>query len=70
MQTNAAITQMIKAMQIDCNELLERIDLAADDIGAGRRNSAIGALAIIDDNLERIAAMLSACRAIHRMAPF
>lgn len=36
----------------------------------GRRNSAVGALAGVDNMLERLAALLSAVRAMHRIEPF
>lgn len=68
--TNLALTQIIKAMQADAEDIMGRIDLAAGDIGEGRRNSAVGALAAVDTSLERLASLLSAVRAIHRTQPF
>ena len=65
-----ALTHIIKAMQADIEDLTNYVDIAANDIGEGRQNSAIGALCSIDGNLERIASFLSAARAIHRMPPF
>lgn len=66
---NPAITQIIKAMQRDAEDLMNQIDLAAGDIGGGRRNGAIGALAPVDATLERLSSLLAAARAIHRMTP-
>ncbi|WP_411035739.1 hypothetical protein [Shinella sp. BYT-45] len=66
---NPAITQIIKAMQRDAEDLMNQIDLAAGDIGEGRRNGAIGALAPVDATLERLSSLLAAARAIHRMTP-
>ncbi|MDO6967014.1 hypothetical protein [Rhizobium alvei] len=66
----AAFTQIIKAMQQDAEDVTNWIDLAAQDMEEGRRNSAIGALCSIDDRLERLSSLLSAIRAIHRMTPF
>lgn len=64
-----ALTHIIKAMQADVENMMNYVDIAANDIGEGRQNSAIGALCGIDGNLERIASFLSAARAIHRMPP-
>lgn len=69
-QTNTAITQIIKAMQRDAEDIMSQVDLAAGDIGEGRRNGAIGALAPLDVSLERLASLLAAVRAIHRVTPF
>lgn len=66
---NAAFTQIIKAMQLDAEDITNQVDLAAGDIGEGRRNSAIGALCTLDASLERMAALLSAVRAMHRIQP-
>ncbi|ANH05173.1 hypothetical protein [Shinella sp. HZN7] len=52
-EKNAAITQIIKAMQRDAEDVMNQIDLAAGDIGEGRRNGAVGALAALDMSLER-----------------
>jgi hypothetical protein len=65
-----AFTAMIKAMQHEATDLMERIDIAAVDMEEGRRNSTVGALCTVDESLERIAALLSAVRVIHRMTPF
>ena len=59
----------IKAMQRDAEDIMNQIDLAAEDIGQGRRNSAIGALAPVDATIERLASLLAAARAIHRVVP-
>lgn len=67
--TNIAITQIVKAMQSDAEDIMNMLDTASGDIGEGRRNSAIGAVAGLDVPLERLAALLSAIRAIHRMQP-
>jgi hypothetical protein len=67
---NAAFTQIIKAMQRDAEEIMSGVDLAAEDIGQGRRNGAMGALAPLDTYLERMASLLSAVRAMHRIEPF
>ena len=64
-----AITQIIKAMQRGAEDIMNQIDLAAEDIGQGRRNSAIGALAPVDATIERLASLLAAARAIHRVVP-
>ncbi|MCL7999174.1 hypothetical protein M8994_13050 [Brucella sp. 21LCYQ03] len=66
---NQAFTAAVKAMQIDAMNLMDQIDLAAGDISEGRRNGAIGALAPIDEKLERLAALAAAIRAIHRTLP-
>jgi gamma-glutamyl phosphate reductase len=66
---NAAFTQIIKAMQRDAEDIMNAVDLAAGDLGEGRRNGAMGALATLDVNLERIGALLSAVRAMHRLTP-
>lgn len=66
---NAAFTQIIKAMQLDAEDITAQVDLAAGDIGEGRRNSVIGALCTLDASLERMAALLSAVRALHRIQP-
>ena len=63
---NQAFTAVIKAMQIDAMDLMDNIDLAAGDLSEGRRNGAIGALAPIDEKLERLAALVAAIRAMHR----
>ncbi|MCF1485095.1 hypothetical protein FS800_23480 [Agrobacterium vitis] len=65
-----AFTAMIKAMQHEVTDLMERIDIAAVDMEEGRRNGAVGALCSVDESLERIASLLSAVRVIHRMTPF
>jgi hypothetical protein len=65
-----AFTAMIKAMQHEAVDLMDRVDIAAVDMEEGRRNSAVGALCTVDESLERIAALLSAVRVIHRMTPF
>ena len=67
--TNSVFTQMIKAMQVATEGLAEGIDLAAADIGKGRRNGAIGALAGVDEHLESLAALISAIRVMHRNTP-
>lgn len=69
-ETNSAITQIIKAMQRDAEDIMNQIDLAAGDIGEGRRNGAVGALAPLDTSLERLASLAAAVRAIHRVTPF
>ncbi|MDQ0454673.1 hypothetical protein [Rhizobium paknamense] len=65
-----AFTSMIKAMQHEAMDLINRIDIAAVDMEEKRCNSAVGALCTVDESLERIAALLSGVRAIHRMTPF
>lgn len=65
-----AFTAMIKAMQHEAMDLMDRVDIAAEDMEEGRRNSAVGALCTVDESLERIASLLSAVRVIHRMTPF
>jgi uncharacterized protein YeeX (DUF496 family) len=67
---NAAFTQIIKAMQRDAEDIMNTVDIASADIGEGRRNGAIGALAVLDMNLERMASLLAAVRAMHRIEPF
>lgn len=67
---NAAFTQIIKAMQRDAEDIMNAVDLAAEDIGEGRRNSAVGALGPVDAQLERMASLLAAVRAMHRIQPF
>ncbi|TWD54556.1 hypothetical protein FB480_103468 [Agrobacterium vitis] len=67
---NIAFSAMIKAMQHEATDLMDRIDIAAVDMSEGRRNGAVGALCIVDESLERIASLLSAVRVIHRMTPF
>jgi len=67
---NAAFTQIIKAMQRDAEYIMSAVDLAAADIGEGRRNGSIGALAPLDTHLERMASLLAAVRAMHRLEPF
>ncbi|WP_457587272.1 hypothetical protein [Ensifer canadensis] len=67
--TNTAITQIIKAMQADAEEIMNLTDLAAGDMGEGRRNSAIGALCPLDTHLERLSSLLAAVRALHRVQP-
>ncbi len=67
---NAAFTQIIKAMQRDAEDIMSAVDLAAGDIGEGRRNGAVGALAPVDAYLERLASLLAAVRAMHRIEPF
>lgn len=66
---NQAFTGILKAMQADAMEVMDRIDLAAGDMAEGRRNSAVGALAGVDDMLERLAALAAAIRAMHRVTP-
>lgn len=67
---NIAFAAMIKAMQHEAKDLMERIDLAEQDMNEGRRNGAVGALGTVDESIERIASLLSAVRVIHRMTPF
>lgn len=67
---NAAFTQIIKAMQRDAEDIMSAVNLAAADIGEGRRNGAVGALAPVDTQLERMASLLAAVRAMHRIEPF
>jgi len=57
-------------MQRDAEDIMSAVDLAADDIGEGRRNGAVGALAPVDAYLERVASLLAAVRAMHRIEPF
>lgn len=63
-----AIKGIIAAMGQDAKELTERVQLAADDIADNERTRAMGALCGLDDTIERIAASLSAARAISRAA--
>ena len=62
----AAIIGLIAAMVDDAAELQSRIEIAQADIIDGRRNGAIGAMSSLDETLERIAASISAARAINR----
>lgn len=66
---NQAFTGILKIMQSDAMEVMDRIDLAAGDMAEGRRNSAVGALAGVDEVLERLAALAAAVRAMHRASP-
>ncbi|MCF7646909.1 hypothetical protein KQ944_18095 [Bacillus subtilis] len=66
----SVFTQMIKTMQLAAEELTERLDLAAQDIGDNRINGAIGALADIDERIESLTAMVTAIRVMHRGTPF
>ncbi|MCM2294154.1 hypothetical protein NAC44_17645 [Allorhizobium sp. BGMRC 0089] len=65
-----AFTSMIKVMQHEAQELIDRINIAAADMEEQRCNSAVGALCTVDESLERIATLLSSVRAIHRMPAF
>ncbi|MCF1485564.1 MULTISPECIES: hypothetical protein [Rhizobium/Agrobacterium group] len=66
---NIAFTQIIKAMQHEATDLLERVDLAAEDMENGLRNGAVGALLTVDESLKRIASLLSGVMVIHRITP-
>ncbi len=50
---NLAITEIIKAMQTDAEEIMNLTDLASGEIGQGNRNSAMGALCGLDHHIER-----------------
>ncbi len=70
MTTNSlAITEIIKAMQTDAEEIMNLTDLASADISEGRQNGAMGALCGLDHHIERLTSLLSAVRVIHRTAP-
>jgi hypothetical protein len=69
-QTNAALAMIITSMKADAEQIMSDVELALGDIGSGRRNGAIGALAPMDTTLERLASLLAAVRAIHRTQPF
>ncbi|SMD02779.1 hypothetical protein [Rhizobium sp. RU36D] len=66
---NQAFTGIFKVMQTDAMEVMDRIDMAAVDMAEGRRNGAIGALSGVDEMLERLAAMVTAVRAMNRVMP-
>lgn len=63
-----AMEALIAAMQADATTLATQIELAASDLKDGSRNGAMGALSTTDEMIERMAATLSAARAIHRAA--
>ncbi len=66
---NIAVNQLVKAMQHEAADLLERLDVAAGDMEQGLRNGAVGALLSVDENLKRLAPLLSAVMVIHRIRP-
>ncbi|TRL35490.1 hypothetical protein [Rhizobium straminoryzae] len=65
----AAFAQMIKALQRDAAEILEAVNAAATHIDEGHRNSAVGALCVLDFHLERVNALKTAVLTLHRVEP-
>ncbi|GEM_PF-1637014 len=63
---NSAVAGLIEALVEDAVELQSLVHLARGDMGDGSRNGAIGAMAGMDSILERMAAAVSASRAVHR----
>ncbi|MBB4120220.1 hypothetical protein [Martelella radicis] len=53
----------------DPEDIMNQVDLAAEEIDQGHRNSAIGALAPVDATIERLASLLAAARAVNRVTP-
>lgn len=68
-QKLASFQHLISVMQRDAATILEAVDQAAEAISEGRRNSAVGALTMLDLPLERLAALRTAVMLTHRIEP-
>ena len=68
-QKIVSFQHLISVMQRDAALILEAVDQAAEAIQEGRRNSAVGALTMLDLPLERLAAVKAAVMLTHRIEP-